>query len=73
MTVWHKIMKTPTYTSGAKIDMSIEPNVVKRDITRYVLLSYTHENGRRCAPNTIAKSMSIASGFCENAHITMRR
>ena len=73
ITIWQTVMKTPTQMSFVKMERIIEPNVVTSDVTKYVLLSYTQEKGRRCAPKTIAKSMNIASGFWENAHITIRR
>ena len=61
------------YTAGRKIDTAVVPIVVTRDITRYVLLLYTHENGRRCAPKIIPKIMSAAPGQLLYAHIMITR
>ena len=61
------------YTAGRKIDTAVVPIVSTRDITRYVLLLYNQENGRRCAPKIIPNIMRAAPGQLLYAHIMITK
>ena len=46
---------------------------ITTDITEYALDRYNHPNGSKCAPNIIAKTITILSGTVGYTHIAINR